>query len=103
MSDERLGYLAKSLLSQNFYRIMPDTLKTYFTPGLFYFKLTVCVNQLFIIPTRIMDLIDTWINKESMKYHYSSILTIFVRWKKTVNNCICKVALTYFVVLSKYE
>ena len=28
MSDERLGYLTKSFLSQNFYRTIPDALKT---------------------------------------------------------------------------
>ena len=96
MSDERLGYLTKSLLSQNFYRTMPDALKTRFTPWLFYFKLTVCANQLCIIATRIMVFIDTWINKKVWDAITLRSLLFLWRWKKTVNNCICKVAQTYF-------
>ena len=77
--------------------------KLLFHTWLFSFKLTLCANQLSIIATRIMDLIDKWINKKVWDTITLQSLLFLWRWGKTVNNCICKVAQTYFGVLPKYE
>ena len=91
--------LKSERLSDNAWRFE----NSYFTPGLFYFKLTICANQLCIIATRIMDLIDTWINEKVWDTITLQSLLFLWRWGKTVNNCICKVSQTYFGVLSEYE